>query len=500
MTDRGSFGQALASANAMAPPRSASELPGLPPIPLVGGRLGPNLMRLFSDPLRVLRRLHREHGTIAAVTRGDPSLVCAFGPEHNQQLLPHAREFEHWADLPIRVREGSALARVQVNLTAMNGERHRTQRRLMMPAFSKAAVHEHGPDMLAIAERHLARWRPGAKIDVAQAMLELTLDVMMKCLFGLDVGDQAAELGGMGKAILEGLISPAVAMLPVDLPLTPYGRLMRLTERYHARLLEMVRERRGSSDPRRDVLSILIRAHDEDGARLSDDELIGHIGMLFLAGHETSAYALTWTLLLLAQHPRVCADLHDELAGKLRGEPPRVEQLAELPLLDAVVNESMRLLPPSYMMFMRRATDEFQLGPYSLPRGSTIVLSPLVTHHMPEVYADPDRFVPQRWLQSTKPLGPNGPTKPSLFEFMPFGAGPRMCIGAGFAEQEIRLVLALIVQRHRLRMLDGARVDLRARGITMGPKQAVPMVVEAPGAAASPAASVGGSIRELVHW
>ena len=167
-----------------------------------------------------------------------------------------------------------------------------------------------------------------------------------------------------------------------------------------------------------------------------------------MAGYETTSYALAWTLMLLAQHPSVQAELREELSAALGGEAPTVEQLAELPLLDAVVKESTRLLPPTYMMFIRRACGPFELGPFAMPEGTRVVLSPLVSHHMPEVFSDPDRFVPKRWFER----------KPDPFELVPFGAGPRLCLGAGFAAQEIRLVVALILQRFSLRMPEGARL------------------------------------------
>lgn len=345
--------------------RSASTLPGLRPIPLVGRQLA--MIRLLRDPLRTLPRLYREHGEVAAINRGDPSLVCAFGPQYNQQLLPHARQFEHFADFPLRVPEGSAFERMQSNLTTLNGDVHRRQRRLMMPAFSRSAIHGHRDDMVAVAERHLAGWKPGARVDVAQQMMAITLDVMMKCLFGLDVDDDTTELGRMSTDFLQYVISPATILMPLDLPWLPYGRLLRLCERFERRLLGMAHERRSSAHEGRDVLSILLDAHDEDGTRLSDVELLGNMGLLFVAGHETTAYALTWTLMLLALHPAVLADLRDELRAELRGEAPSVEQLARLPLLDGVVKEGLRLLPPTYMMFIRRATGSFELGPYPMP-------------------------------------------------------------------------------------------------------------------------------------
>ena len=466
--------------------RPVSEIPGLRPLPLLGDRVA--LARLFRDPVRVLMGLHRAHGRIAALAH-DPPLVCAFGPELNQQIMPQAREHEHFAEVPLRIPPDSAAERMQANLTVMTGDRHQQQRRLLMPAFNRNAVHAHRDAMVAVTERHLERWAGRASLDLAQELVELTLSVMLRCLFGVDLPDDRSDvLRYMGKDLLGLMTSPAALLLPLDLPLTPYGRYLRMCERIEVRLLELVHARRGG-ELGRDVLSIVVQAHDEDGTRMTDAEIVGQLSVLVMAGHETTANALTWTLLLLDQHPKIHAALHEELHGELRGEAPTVEQLGRLPLLDAVVKESMRILPPTYMMFIRRARSGFSLGPYDLPAGALVVLSPLVTHHMPDVWTEPESFRPARW---------DG-RKPSPFEFMPFGAGPRLCIGATLAEQELRVLLAMIVQRFALRLRPGTRVDVAGRGITLGPRGAVPVRVRKQGGAFETGGALAGSIRELVR-
>lgn len=465
-----------------------SAIPGLRPLPLVGDRLA--IVRLLRDPVRVLLGLQRTHGNIAALAHAPP-MVCAFGPALNQQILPHAKEFEHFGELPLRIPPGSAVERLQANLTAMNGERHQAQRRLLMPAFQRSAVQAHRDDMVQVAERHLARWTGRTTLDLAEEMVELTLRVMLRCLFGVELPEDPTDvLRRLGKEQLGLMTSPATMLAPLDLPFTPYGKFLRLCVHIEARMLELVRQRRaGGGTPGHDVLSILVAARDADGTRLTDAELVGQMGLLMTAGHETTANALTFTLLLLDQHPEVHAALHDELHGELRGEAPTVEQLARLPLLDAVVEESLRILPPTYMMFIRRACGGFELGPYTMPEGTMVVLSSLVTHHMPDVWPEPERFWPARWATH----------KPSAFEMLPFGAGPRRCLGAAFAEQELRVLLALLVQRFTLRSPRGARVDLSARGITLGPRRTVPMRVGPPGGTRAEPERLGGTIRELVQ-
>jgi cytochrome P450 len=274
-------------------------------------------------------------------------------------------------------------------------------------------------------------------------------------------------------------------LLPIDLPGLPLRRLLRLSDRLDADIRAMVERRRASLGGERDVLAMLLHARDEDGASMSDAELIGQATVLFIAGHETSSNALTWTLFLLSQHPQVLGDLRDELHGVLRGDAPAAAQLGRLPLLDRVVKESMRLLPPASIS-LRVSTAPFKLGPYELPRGTTVFFSQYATHHMPELYPEPERFLPERWLA----------IDPPVYEYLPFGAGPRMCIGATFALLEIKIALAMIVQRYQLALQPGARIDRRLR-ITLSPRQGMPMIVLPPDRA-PPVNRPRGNIREMV--
>ncbi len=254
-------------------------------------------------------------------------------------------------------------------------------------------------------------------------------------------------------------------MLQMDLPGTPYRALQRLSQRIESQIRALIASKRASSAEQLDVLATLIDARDEDGSSMTDDQLIGHAHVLFEAGHETTASALTWTLFLLAQHPKVLADLRDELTGVLRGAQPTVEHLAQLPLLERVIKESMRVLTP--VVFMMRLTAEpCTLGPYRLPAGARVIYSQYISHRLPELYSEPAAFRPDRWLS----------IDPSGYEYIPFGAGPHVCIGAAFAMMELRLVLATILQRHGLEVAPGARIDRQVQ-LTLSAKHGVPMQV-----------------------
>jgi cytochrome P450 len=252
-------------------------------------------------------------------------------------------------------------------------------------------------------------------------------------------------------------------------------------------MAELISERRQSGALGNDMLSSLMDASDEAGGKLSADELIGHAGVIFAAGHETSSNALCWTLFLLSQHPKVAADLADELAGELRGDAPTVEQLARLPLLDHVVKESLRVFPP--VPFNHRlAAGDTELGGYTLRSGTEIISSIYHTHRIEEIYPDAQRFKPERWEQ----------LDPGPYAYSPFSAGPRMCIGAAFAMMEIKVVLAVLLQRFRFEIVPGSRVD-RFMSITMAPKHGLPMVVHRQdNRFERRAPEVRGNVREMV--
>lgn len=466
----------------------------LPSVPLPGPRRAPligsrgNLLRFFQDPVRTLLRLYRTYGSVAALTRDDPSLVCVFDAELNRRVLSDPELFYNFVEYPFPMPPDSLLSRYNANLVAMNGEGHRKHRRMMMPAFGKAQVERYRDDMVEVAERSLSAHRPGEQLDMAELMVELTLGVAMKCLFGLEKQEEIQYLGKMTMNLMSLMAHPATLLLPRQIPRTPYARMVETGEAVIRRVQGLVDERRASSSEGRDVLSLLLRAHDEDNSVFSDTELVSHAIMFFIAGHETTAQTLTWTLFLLSQHPRIQADVIEEVRRTLDGRAPTVAELGQLSLLDRVVKESMRMLPANPYIFMRRSQKPIELGGRSLPQGSTVIVSPLVTHRLHHLYPEPERFLPERWERS----------KPSIYEYLPFGAGPRMCIGAGFASQAIRIVLALIFQRFRVRVVEGTEVSPHMSTLIMCPKGGMPMHLDPLDGPLHRAPRVGGNVHELV--
>jgi cytochrome P450 len=267
------------------------------------------------------------------------------------------------------------------------------------------------------------------------------------------------------------------------------GEEHRRQRRLLIQMRRIVQQKRATGPGTTDVLSILLQAEDADtGTSLTENEVLGHVGVLFAAGHETSANAVTWTLFLLGQHPEVAAQLVDELDGVLRGADPGAADLGRLPLMEYVVKEAMRVLPP-VPWNARVLLWTAEVGGYQLPAGAEVWISIFETHRCPALFPEPAKFRPSRW--ESLDLGP--------FEYVPFSAGPRMCIGAGFAMMEIRLILAMVLKRFRLEMAEGACLD-RAGIVVLAPKNGLPMKIYPQDRRfGDGAAKVRGNIGELVE-
>jgi cytochrome P450 len=482
------------------------------PEPMWG--VGPtgNVLRYVRNPLRAATRIFARYGNIASIVRAPIAIanpgpgwgtgqlatatgrgvVLVTGADNNREVLTQHDRF-HMIALPGQLYPTGAnvserekpITRMMTGLFHVNGNEHRRHRRLLMPAFHKTRLDAYRDDMVRIAEETIGRYVPGETRDVHADMTELTLRIATKTLFGEDEGDRGVALARMMQHWLLTMFSPAMMLLRADFPGLPYHRFLNLTKQIDDETATIVRNKRKRSGGA-DMLSMLIAARDEDGSALDEDELIGHTGVIFAAGHETSTNALAWTLLLLSQHPNVLGDLEDELDGALRGAAPTVEDLAKLPLLDAVVKESMRVLPP-VPMHPRIVAQDSELGGHRLPAGSEIFLSIFHMHHDPAVFREPDLFRPRRWET----------IKPSVYEYNPFSAGPRMCIGASFAMMEIKLVLSTLLQRYRLELPEMARVDPRV-AITMAPRGGLRLTVRKRSDPRRPPGSVRGKIRDLV--
>jgi len=351
---------------------------------------------------------------------------------------------------------------------------HRRQRRLAQPAFHKQRVGAYASLMVDYALRMgRERWADGRTLDVAQEMMHLTLAVVGKTLFGTETEAEADEVR---EAISGVMVSFRRLLLPFSelldhLPLPSRRRFWQARAGLDAVVFRIIDERRRSGEDRGDLLSMLLRAQDEegDGAGMTDEQLRDEAMTIFLAGHETTANALTWTWYLLSQNPEAERRLHAELEEVLGGRPPTAEDLPRLVYAEQVLSESMRLYPPAWIIG-RRALKDYEVGGYRLPEGALVLLSQFVTHRDPRFFPDPLRFDPERWTPEAKATRPQ-------FAYFPFGGGPRRCIGEGFAWMEGVLILAALAQNWRLRLVAGHPVELHPV-ITLRPRHGMLMTLE----------------------
>lgn len=440
----------------------------------------------LEDPVGSVLAL-RGYGDVVAVVDQSPAIVCVFGQERNREVLSSPAVFHNPEDF-FTGPPGSARDKMRSMVVTSNGERHRRFRRLMMPAFQRSALDGYAADITALARDLLATWPQGGVVAMDDVLRELALCVAVKCFYGVDVKAGARELGETMAEFVRIITAPANILLPIDLPGLPFHRGVRLGEELAARMLALVEEKRARGGEQRDAMGLLLSARDEHGQGLSEDELVALAVELFIAGSETTSMTLTWTLLMLDQNPAVLDAVRAEIDAVLGDREPTPADLPRLALLDRVVKETMRVLPTAPVLFMRVAANETTVGGKRIPRGANVVVSPLVTHHDATLYPEPRRFVPERWLT----------LDPPTYGYLPFGAGPRMCAGALFATQSIRLLLAMILQRFQPRTVEGTRIDRLTRGNILHARNGVKMRLEAPTGASAPAARFEGDLHELV--
>lgn len=350
------------------------------------------------------------------------------------------------------------------------------QRRLIQPAFHRGRVAALGPIMTDATVAWLEQLRASGKVDTGESidvlheMSGLTLSIVCKALFGADLPKEELERVGRALSSANHLLADAFYLPGVlSLPTPQRHRLRAARSELHAVVDEIVRRRRSASEQRDDLLAMLLEARDADtGEGMSDQQLRDEVLTLLLAGHETTANALSWTFYLLAQHPHETAKLQDEYQRVLQGRPPVMEDLPQLPWTRMVVEESMRLYPPAWAVG-RHTLQQDEVGGYNIPQGAYILLIQYVTHRHPDYWEQPDGFDPERFSAEREADRPR-------FAYFPFGGGPRLCIGNQFALAEAQLILATVLTRYQLRPEPNAHVVPEPL-VTLRPRGALLMTV-----------------------
>jgi cytochrome P450 len=398
------------------------------------------------DPLTFFTGIARRYGDVALVHMAGERLFVLNHPRLVKDVLvTNQRNF----------RKGRGLERARrllgEGLLTSEGAVHVRQRRLMQPAFHKDRIASYATVMTDYADRVQRRWSDGGTLDAAQEMMRLTLAVVGKTLFDADVEAQAQNVGRALSAMIE---SFWITMLPFydvleQLPLPVFRRGRQARAALDEIIYRMIAERRQSPRDRGDLLSMLLMAQDEEnqGARMTDVQVRDEAMTIFLAGHETTANALTWMWYLLSGAPDVEARMHEEIDRVLGGRLPTLADIPNLPYVEKVVTEAMRLYPPAWIIG-RRAIEDYPVEGYVVPARSVMVLSPYIVHHDARFFVDAERFDPDRWTSAFKASLPP-------FAYFPFGGGARRCIGEAFAWMELVLVASTIAQRWQLRLVPG---------------------------------------------
>ena len=346
------------------------------------------------------------------------------------------------------------------------------QHKLVQPALDATRIQSYADIMVDHTLRRLEQWEPEQELNIWEQMSSLSLGIVAKSLFDADVSDVAyrvAEIAAEGQASINRRFNRFFDP-PRWLPIEENRRRKERKEGLDAIIMPIIEQRRESGEQHGDLLDMLLSAQgEESGIGMSDRQVRDEAVTLFLAGHETTALALTWTWYLLAQHPEVEARLYNELERELRGRPPSFEDLKLLPYLRAVLDESMRLYPPAWVI-SREVVEPVEIGGYPLKKGQVVFISPYGLHRDPTWFDDPDRFDPDRFLGQRREALPK-------YAYIPFGAGPRVCVGNNFALMEVKLVLATTAQRFALRLLPGQAIEKEAL-VTLRPRHGIRMRLE----------------------
>jgi cytochrome P450 len=407
---------------------------------------GPDLGR---DQIGFYAACAREYGDVVPVRFPPRRGLLVYHPDAIEEVLV-ARNRDFVKSPGVRL-----LTRLLGNgLLLSEGDFWLRQRRLAQPAFHRQRVAAYGQAMTGLAERHAAAWKAGDVVDLHAEMMALTQTIVAKTLFDADVSDESYDIARATNVLMEDfgarLSSMLNMLLPDWLPTPGNLRMRRAVERLDRVIYGVIEARRRSGVDRGDLLSILLEAQDaDDGSRMTDRQVRDEVMTLFMAGHETTAVALSWTWLLLAEHPDVDARLAEELRAVLGGRTPAVSDLPNLRYAEMVITEAMRLYPPAYALG-RQAVRATEVAGHAVPPGTIVILPTCIVHRDARWFEEPEAFRPERWAGDLARRLPR-------FAYFPFGGGPRQCIGNAFAQMEAVLLLAAIAQRFRLDLAPGPR-------------------------------------------
>ncbi|AFY58376.1 cytochrome P450 [Rivularia sp. PCC 7116] len=418
------------------------------------------------DPLAFMTGCARKYGEIVPIQLENDLFCLLTNPEHITQVLRDRQLFVKAEDMELlKTLLGNGL------LTS-EGSFWQRQRRLAQPIFHQRRINGYGETMVEYTQRMLENWKAEDTLDIHQEMMHLTLNIVMKTIFNQDIA--GGDAGNVAQAVEEAMnwfVEKTNSLLAGDETKTPADKryedaIVLLDETVYA----MIEHRRETGEYGNDLLGMLMKVEDaDDGSRMTNRQLRDEVATLIVAGHETTANTLSWAWMLLGENPDIRAKLDEELKAVLQGNAPTIEDLQRLPYTTMVIKEALRLYP-TVTDLSRQATEDCEIGGYSIPKGTTLNISQWVMHHDSRYFTNPEVFNPERWANDFEKTLPRG-------VYFPFGDGPRVCIGKSFAMMEAVLLLATIAQSFHLELVPNQVIE-KQPSVTLRPKTGIQVVLK----------------------
>jgi cytochrome P450 len=434
-------------------------VPRVPGHPVIG-----NLREFGKNRIELLTRLPEQYGDIARIDLGFFARAFVVSSHELAQETLVTRDDAFVKTLGLTLFAKPLLGE---GLVTSQGDLHRRQRRMIAPAFMSKRIGAYAQTMASRADASVQRLRRADTVDLSEEMMRLTFEIVGKTLFDADVGGDAKVVGQALTSAMETFTMQISSILPLPpaIPSPANLRAKRSVRRLDDVVYRLIRERRASGDDPGDFLSMLLAARDDDDGAMSDKQVRDEAMTILLAGHETVSTALSWTFYLLARHPEVRARLEGEVDRVLEGRPPSLALLPRLPYAMQVFKEAMRLYPPVYMV-LRRAMRDVAIGGFELRKNDVVVVDVIGMHRRPDYFPEPLRFDPDRFAPEAEKAIPK-------HAYLPFGAGPRVCIGNHFALMEGQIILAHLAQHLRFDLAPGHEEVGFEPLITLRPKGGV---------------------------
>jgi cytochrome P450 len=434
--------------------------------------LGANASLLFySDIARYLEKMWKKYGDFVHLRASGHSMYLINNIHHIEQIL--VKDHRNFT-------KGTGFQRARIllgnGLITSDGDFHDTQRKMINPAFHRSMIKGYSETVSRCTKKMLDRWEKMIEvnpvIDIEKEMTKLFIAIIMDALFAEDSSEELidtcceySEVFHSANPLMQ--LSPETAL---KLPLPSVKRFMRVKDTLESMLWSIMKKRK-SEDIREkfDILSMIMKSENPHGGTMSDEELFDELRTLFVAANDTSSKVMTWAVYSLSQNGTILQTVESQIEQVLGSRSPEFEDVEHLPYVKMVMNETMRLYPPVWMM-PRTPIEDFTLGDYSIKKGSSLFITPFFVHRDERYYPDPDTFDPERWTDEERRKRPK-------MSFFPFGAGPRVCVGEAFSMYHLVVIMAAICQRYEFRLVPGQKVDIVAR-ITLKPSHGMNMILK----------------------